>query len=1087
METQYDAFISYRHAKIDTEAAIYVQHWLEHFHVPGPIRKSTGKNRINRIFRDREELPLTSNIGDDIKRALDNSEYLIVICSPRTEESEWVLREINEFLRTHDENHVLTVLAEGDPYEVIPERLTWKYEEDPAEDGSRSLRKVPMEPLSCDLRIGKRRASRVELPRLAAAILGCPYDSLVMRARQYRLRITAAVLSVIFLGLTAFAVYAWRSSARIQENYLRALRNQSEYLASESVQALDNGDRMTAIRLALEALPQEGTERPYCAKAEQALLSAVSAYVTDSFAAANLLPDSSYPIEDNVEAICVSDSEKWLAALDENNTIAVWDIKSGALAAKFLITEEININTTDFSFIGFTEKKQQTLLFTAGSSVFCLELPSGRLLWQNRIIPEDGFGSPSAVLLNNGEQLLVSDHAHSLLLLSAASGDILQTWSLDSLDADYDLLKNAESFRFSSKMAISPDDRYAAVRIMAETDSDAFSFLGTGYTAAVLDLRDGTFFCLPVEAESIENLGFSEDGQVIVQHLVPGAEKSQYFFGGNLIYHSENIITSWDQEKGTLLWEQKIISSQKYRYSETFPVHMKEEDGTARSAIILVYSSQAAFLDPENGEILKMVETPGAILDAAILKGTHLRLLTEDGYQVSAKLDSSDGCTTLRNMKAGIAFGHIGRGKLWFVPGNEAAGASTILQFSENVTDGNWEPLPAEDMPDYIRDHLVRDDAIALMGRRNSLSDEGNPEDLCLVISDGTADHELRAIYLPADDVSVDMKIAGLTSSGKEVVLLSKNTHTAWLAETGSGKIRSICLAEDDTGIIEDVRYRDDCFYILQSRDDKTDPEARSLHLIIQSLTGDRKELPAVKDGGWCDYYLSLGETGPVLILECSWDRTENTGIRAWLADPEKGTVPEIPVPDDLLPSDTFLNIADLIFPDSTGSAFAVCNGKTVTLIGDNGSKQRKIIESESPVSCVRFCKDGGLMTVSDDSRLRVYDAGGSLLWSLLLESSALSADEFEWTECEDGLLMILCGDYMNLVDTENRLLMATMESCLGYQAGPERFVCEEMSAGCGFRQRYTLDTLTAKGWEILGSFELTDQQKADYGLSVTE
>ena len=45
-----------------------------------------GKKKIERVFRDQEELPIGSDLADNIKQALAESEFLIIICSPRTPE-----------------------------------------------------------------------------------------------------------------------------------------------------------------------------------------------------------------------------------------------------------------------------------------------------------------------------------------------------------------------------------------------------------------------------------------------------------------------------------------------------------------------------------------------------------------------------------------------------------------------------------------------------------------------------------------------------------------------------------------------------------------------------------------------------------------------------------------------------------------------------------------------------------------------------------------------------------------------------------------------------------------------------------------
>ena len=128
MITHYNAFISYRHTERDIAVASEVQRQLEHFRIPEAIQKSSGIKKIERIFRDKDELPLSSNLSNDIETALAQSDYLIVICSPHTAESRWVQREIELFLETHDQDHVLTVISEGEPEDVLPERLTYRIE-----------------------------------------------------------------------------------------------------------------------------------------------------------------------------------------------------------------------------------------------------------------------------------------------------------------------------------------------------------------------------------------------------------------------------------------------------------------------------------------------------------------------------------------------------------------------------------------------------------------------------------------------------------------------------------------------------------------------------------------------------------------------------------------------------------------------------------------------------------------------------------------------------------------------------------------------------------------------------------------------
>ena len=162
---RYDAFISYRHSELDMFVAKRIHKGLETFPVPRAVAKKTGKKNIKRVFRDQEELPIGSDLGDNIEGALRESEYLIVICSPRTPESYWVQKEITTFIEMHGREHVLAVLVEGEPEESFPKELL-------VDDEGK-----PVEPLAADVR-GATKAEitkklKTEIMRLAAPLLGC--------------------------------------------------------------------------------------------------------------------------------------------------------------------------------------------------------------------------------------------------------------------------------------------------------------------------------------------------------------------------------------------------------------------------------------------------------------------------------------------------------------------------------------------------------------------------------------------------------------------------------------------------------------------------------------------------------------------------------------------------------------------------------------------------------------------------------------------------------------------------------------------------------------------------------------------------
>ena len=149
---RYDAFISYSHSEPDAFVAGKLHSMLEHYKVPKKIQEISGKKKIERVFRDREELPLSANLAMGICEALENSEYLIVICSPRSVKSEWVQREIETFLLTHTKDKVLTLLAEGEPEEAFPDSLCYEEKILHRPDGKAETVRERIEPMAADVR-----------------------------------------------------------------------------------------------------------------------------------------------------------------------------------------------------------------------------------------------------------------------------------------------------------------------------------------------------------------------------------------------------------------------------------------------------------------------------------------------------------------------------------------------------------------------------------------------------------------------------------------------------------------------------------------------------------------------------------------------------------------------------------------------------------------------------------------------------------------------------------------------------------------------------------------------------------------------
>ena len=341
---RYDAFISYSHSEPDAFVAGKLHTMLEHYKVPKKIQEISGKKKIERVFRDREELPLSANLAMGICEALENSEYLIVICSPRSVKSEWVQREIETFLLTHTKDKVLTLLAEGEPEVAFPDSLCYEEKILHRPDGKAETVRERIEPMAADVRGADHREIEKKLKeeflRILAPMLGCTYDELKQRHRDYMFRRVIAGVSaaaVLAVGVTAFTLY---QAAKTEAQYQEARRNQARYLAGISGDLLDSGDRMGALKTVMAITPDDpDADEPVVPEQMYALNQALYSYQhTDTII--DYKTDRSYELDAQVRAQD-GDQQEYLSpdgtayfCLDQQGTAYVLDVESGTCTWK---------------------------------------------------------------------------------------------------------------------------------------------------------------------------------------------------------------------------------------------------------------------------------------------------------------------------------------------------------------------------------------------------------------------------------------------------------------------------------------------------------------------------------------------------------------------------------------------------------------------------------------------------------------------------------------------------------------------------------------------------------------------------------
>jgi len=254
---KYDAFISYRHLPLDKFVATTLHRTLEGYALPKNLRSPDRKNKIERIFRDQDELPLSSNLSEPIEEALQISDFLIVICTPQLKESKWCIREIETFKRLHGQSHILAVLAEGEPAESFPPQILTEEYTTINEFGNTVIRSRDVEPLAADVR-GRsmreiKKKIKAEAIRMVAPMFGVSYDALKQRHRERKLKWMILLASIISSILLVFGIISTAMAITINNQAKIVKAGYSKSLANEAVTAYSEGKLDEALALVDQA------------------------------------------------------------------------------------------------------------------------------------------------------------------------------------------------------------------------------------------------------------------------------------------------------------------------------------------------------------------------------------------------------------------------------------------------------------------------------------------------------------------------------------------------------------------------------------------------------------------------------------------------------------------------------------------------------------------------------------------------------------------------------------------------------------------------------------------------------------------
>lgn len=1043
MSLHYNAFISYKHAELDNKVAADIEKLLERYHIPKKIQKKTGMKKIERIFRDKDELPITSDLTDTINEALLNSDYLIVLCSKSTRLSTWVEREISLFLQTHPLDHVLTVLAEGEPYEVIPQMLLSRTVQRLNYMGQVETVIEPVEPLSCDFRLPRKEAINTELPRLAAALIGCSYNELMNRQRQYKMkRLTAMAAGVMALSV-GFGGYMLYSNQRINENYQNSLINQSRYLANSSEQLLEDEKRIDALHLALAALPNEETpDRPVIPEAERAIANASLAYET--VYGSNITSVWNYTMPDNIDKFYVGPDGDSLAAIDMSDNVMVWDAQTKELVYSYSSSDDC----ADVIYYISEDK----LLVTGLYFVRCVDVKNKTVLWEHEKLGDGAVANYYAASAN-GSFVYVPVSDETIYKLDSATGNIVDTYGFTENDID------AINCYFTD-MIISPDEQKLMFEVeLGDTKDKSLCIYNlSDKTYEFINLKEMGLF---IDDNFLSNFCWIDNDTVAIAVNQEGMDGNYGFLNMDVYSTNHDIITCINLEDKSTRWSYDFSFST-YSSKDGFIV-LTEMDG-----LCFYKGNKATIIDPNTGEMLYDYNLNDVIVGAKLNKGAELPIFqTESGkHAMPLPSQGTDTIALTKYFTDDIDSIKVSKGAYAHV-----RNSNSIIYYGVGVSDDEYLSFDATLSYDNImpQSAIVGENSLAVL--------RGDDAGITIDLYDAQNKKFLKSVHIDNEDNSYNHYNFIAADKGKIYIShyssIGGNVLELIELDDISGNNKTTTLAEATS--CGEMSYKDGKIAYFDSKS-----YSQNTIALYDVETAEKKEFALPEDGyvnvenveycpedgiiylaGSSDYILNVGSGEMVSVTHSSdWQDTKKVSIDAISHKTIETDFSSIEV-SDYTGEKLYSIKCPEIKPYDVSVYRALDNSKAVLLVPyEDGLLYRYDLETGELIGKTEFTPYTSPITTN-----RV---------------------EFNY-DLENNLLYLQLDGVIDIIELKSYVQTACVVGSLGYHEGTDTFIVtsdvENSQEEIGYFRHYSVQELIEKARKLTKGTEPSQELREEYGF----
>lgn len=1059
---RYDAFVCYKHGPVDSAAALSLQRALENYRAPKGL---SGKRKpFGRVFLDEGELSSCADLGQQIREALKNSGWLIVICSPDTPSSPWVQEEIDTFLEYHDRSRILAVLTGGDIATSFPPQLRSGADGKGEVFAPHALCSTPQE--------AARKIKGDTLLKIVAPMLGTTYDTLKQRHRIYQLQRITAITAIFLLAAVGFAAYAVNranvianQAVRIQQEYENALINESRFLTEQAQKRLEEDDPLGAAELALVALPSEKQDRPVLTEAEHILGKALGIYTTPSSVLDTVTPVGK--IETAYSAFCLDDTNQYLLAWDGNRVelgMQIWDTESLCL-----VQELMTDGMLPPVFLGTHDG---VAFFNSYTEITCIDFLSGKENWvweaekiRYASISED---RKTLIALTIGE-----NETAKICILSAADGTCTKVHSFPIPEKQY-----------LNSVKVSPDSKWAVVETLEEDSMYGVFHYSYLY---LMNLETGDFSPLLEDECSIQAVRFLGDRLYVMRSSGYTLTTNQGKTTFEYITPFTQYLEAYQPESGELLW-----CSEQVFYPKTTGIHRIEEvpydDSTATGeGILFTYSNRCVLVDKQTGKTVREYELPDAVMDIQYTEN-GFETINANGWYSRVDYDIDYYADTVVNLQYwnNQISAACRDGETFFVQSNPIFQKEfTIRKYQRDKWDeayellwksekSSWQLYDKCTTPEGTSVLLARDQQVCLIDGNGKAILRDIPEEISFSayrVSGGISEDGTK-LYLTStdwedDSLWLDSKRFYMldlpTGTIEEMPLPEKPLEKFYVKDTVLSGDSLFCILSQ-TVFSEDGSWTSNVNYIVYEWS-FTENTFTQLHsLTLDEGQEQLRSFWVEPEKGRCTLIISNWDDGSYRVLSIDWNTGEavSTPVTCLAESEETGL-------------SWYLNPH---FWNADGSKFFLLSGNSVSILRKDGQLERSIPVTGETANIWLSPDEAYLFHYSKDNiltRYRVSD--GMRLGSVAMNDSSVFGlssaykDNLSWEFIDESTLAVFTKNEGFLLELSGETIKVknAIVNCFAYDALHDRFLTFD-GYELGSFPHYTLGELIDKGNKLLGN-----------------